>query len=235
MFETSPNNGWLIEQFGATEPYPIAHSLAYEIYRLLPNDTDFTVFKKANLPGFNFAYINGLTHYHTQLDSLAAIDQRSLQHHGSSALALTRHFGNVDLRATKTRNAVYFDLMGLAFIRYSGAWVLPLTIFTTFAFGGLVIYGVRKRRLTFRGLIWQFVALIAALIVAPLVAGGLWFLVVTFNDIAGVRTQGEAYESNLFFVSFVALALAITSAVYIFFRKRATIENLSAGVLCLFG
>ena len=231
MFETSPNNGWLIKEFGASAPYPIAHSLASEIYRLLPNDTDFTVFKKANLPGLNFAYINGLTHYHTSLDSIAAIDQRSLQHQGASALALTRHFGNVDLSATRAGNAVYFDLMGLAFIQYSGAWVLPLTIFTTFVFAGLVIYGLRRRRLTFRGLIWGFVALIAALVVAPLVAGALWFLVVRFNDIAGVRTQGEAYESNLFFVSFVALAVAITSAVYIFFRKRATIENLTAGAL----
>ena len=231
MFETSPNNGWLIDQFGANAPYPVANSLAYEIYRFLPNDTDFTVFKKANLPGLNFAYINGLTHYHTPLDSIAEIDQRSLQHHGTSALALTRHFGNLDLSATKASNAVYFDLLGLAFIRYAGAWILPLTIFTTFAFAGLVFYGLRRRRLNFRGLIYGFVALFAALILAPLVAGALWFLVVTFNDIAGVRTQGEAYESNLFFVSFVALALAITSAVYIFFRKRASIENLSAGAL----
>jgi hypothetical protein len=233
MFETTPNNAWLIDQFGENTPYPVAHSLASDIYRLLPNDTDFTVFKKANLPGLNFAYINGLTHYHTPLDSIAEIDQRSLQHHGASALALTRHFGNVDLSVTKAGDAIYFDLFGLAFIRYSRAWIWPLTIFTTVAFAGLIIYGLRRSRLTVRGLIWGFVALAAALILAPLVAGALWFLVVTFNDVAGVRTQGEAYESNLFFVSFVALAFAITSAVYIFFRRRASIENLTAGALCI--
>ncbi len=231
MFETSAQNGWLIEEFGESAPYPIAHSLAYEVYRLLPNDTDFTVFKKANLPGLNFAFINGLTHYHTPLDSLAAIDQRSLQHHGSSALALSRYFGNLNLSAIRARNAVYFDLLGLAFVRYSGAWVLPLTILATLAFTGLLIYGLRRKRLTLRGLFWGFVALLTSLIIAPLVAQLLWWLVLRFQDVAGVRTQGEAYESTLFFVSYVTLALAITSALYIFFRKRASLENLTAGAL----
>ena len=32
----------------------------------------------------NFAYINGLTHYHTQLDNLENVDARTLQHHGAS-------------------------------------------------------------------------------------------------------------------------------------------------------
>jgi hypothetical protein len=231
MFETSAQNGWLIKEFAASAPHPIAHSLSYEIYRLLPNETDFTVFKKANLPGLNFAYINGLTHYHTALDSIAAIDQRSLQHHGASALALTRHFGNLDLSATQARDAVYFDLLGLALMRYSGTLILPLTILTTIAFVGLLVYGLRKRRLTLRGLIWGFVALLVSLIVAPLAVKLLWDLVLRFQDVAGVRNQGEAYESNLFFVSFVTLAVAITSGLYIFFRARATLENLTAGAL----
>lgn len=233
MFETSPNNGWLIGEFGANEPYPIAHSLAYEIYRLLPNDTDFTVFKKASMPGLNFAYINGLTHYHTPLDTVAALDQRSLQDHGSSALAMARHFGNVDLNAAKvpTRNAVYFDLLGLAFVRYSGVWIFPLAIITTLAFGTLLIYGLRKRRLTLRGLVWGLLAFLAPLIAAPLAVSLLWFLVLRLNDVAGVRTQGEAYESNFFFVSFIVLAVAITAALYNFFRKRASLENLAASAL----
>ena len=231
MFETSPNNGRLIEEFGKSAPHPISHSLSYEIYRLLPNDTDFTVFRKANLPGLNFAYVNGLSRYHTPLDSIAAIDQRSLQHHGSNALALTRQFGNLDLNRTEAGDAVYFDLLGLAVVRYSGSWIVPLAIFTSLAFAGLVIYGLRSRRLTVRGLLWGLAAFVASLIAASLTVKLLWDLVLRFEDVAGVRTQGEAYESNLFFVSFVAFGLAITAAVYIFFRKRTTIENLSAGAL----
>jgi hypothetical protein len=230
MFETSGQNGWLIKEFAASAPRPVAHSLAYEIYRLLPNDTDFTVFKKS-LPGLNFAYIDGLTHYHTALDTASAIDQRSLQHHGSTALALSRHFGNLDLRETQARNAVYFDLLGSMVVRYSGVFVLPLTTIITIAFVALIIYGLRRKRLQISGLLWGLVALLGSVTVAALVVKLLWDLILRFQDVAGVRSQGEAYDSNLFFISFVALALAITSALYIFFRKRTSIENLTAGAL----
>src|SRR6185436_14698966 len=94
MFETSSGNQQLIKTFGQTAPDPVASSLTYEIYKLLPNDTDLSVFKEAKLPGLNFAYINGFTHYHTNLDTPVQLDERSLQHHGASALALTRAFGN---------------------------------------------------------------------------------------------------------------------------------------------
>lgn len=233
MFETSRQNGWLIDQFGTSAPHPVAHSLAYEIYRLLPNDTDFTVFKKSNLPGLNFAYINGITNYHTALDAISAVDQRSLQHHGTSALALARHFGNLDLRTTQTSNAVYFDLLGLTLVRYPGALVLPLTIFVTLAFGGLLIYGLRKKRLTVIGLLWGAGTLLLSLIAASLIVRLLWELVMRLQDVAGVRGQGEAYESNLFFISFVALALSITFVIYNLLQRRTTIENLIAGALLI--
>ncbi len=232
MFETSNQNGWLIREFAASAPHPVSHSLAYEIYRLLPNDTDFTVFKRS-MPGLNFAYIDGITHYHTALDTISAIDQRSMQHHGATALALTRHFGNLNLQATRDRNAVYFDLLGAFLVRYSGALILPLAIVITLAFVALLVYGLRKKRLRISGLIWGFVALLASVIVASLAVKLLWDLILRYQDVAGVRSQGEAYESDLFFVSFVALALAITSALYIFFRRRTTIENLTAGALLL--
>ena len=95
MFETSEQNGRLIREFAKAAPHPFTSSLLYEIYRLLPNETDFAVFKRAGLEGFNFAFINGVTHYHTMLDNIENIDKRSLQHHGYYALALTRHFGNL--------------------------------------------------------------------------------------------------------------------------------------------
>jgi Zn-dependent M28 family amino/carboxypeptidase len=88
MFQTSDQNGWLIHEFAKAAPHPISNSLANEIYRLLPNDTDMTVFNKAGFHGLNFAYIDGSTKYHTMQDSYANVDERSLQHHGSYALAL---------------------------------------------------------------------------------------------------------------------------------------------------
>ena len=127
MFQTSDQNGWLIQEFAEAAPHPISNSLANEIYRLLPNDTDMTVFNRAGFDGLNFAYIDGSTKYHTMQDSYANVDERSLQHQGSYALALTRRFSNLDLPAPKQSNAVYFNAFGALFFHYPGTWILPLT------------------------------------------------------------------------------------------------------------
>ena len=62
MFETSNQNGALIRGFARSAPYPVTTSLSYEIYKRLPNNTDFTEFRRAGLAGLNFAYLNGATH-----------------------------------------------------------------------------------------------------------------------------------------------------------------------------
>ena len=166
MFETSDENGWLIREFAKAAPYPMANSLAYEIYKRLPNDTDFTVVKQAGLPGFNFAYIEGVSHYHTMLDRFAQLDERSLQHHGSYALALTRHFAGLSLNDRKETNAVYFDILGSTLIRYPSSWVMPLTLIVIISFVALAVFGVREKRLTFKGLDLGFLALLSTMLVA---------------------------------------------------------------------
>src|SRR5688500_450177 len=101
MFETSDQNGLLVRELAGSAPHVVANSLMYAVYQRLPNDTDMTVFKEAGAAGLNFAYADRITHYHTRLDSADELDERSLQHHGSYALALARRFGQLDLRATR--------------------------------------------------------------------------------------------------------------------------------------
>jgi hypothetical protein len=231
MFETSDQNGWLIQEFARAAPYPIAHSLSYEIYRRLPNDTDLTVFKKAQMPGLNFAYTNGVTQYHTQLDSVNQIDERSLQHEGSTALALVHHFGDLNLTDVRGRNAVYFDVLGLALVHYSSALVMPLSLITVLLFSVLVIAGLRRGRLTLSGIVRGFLAFLVGLITAPMVVTGAWALIQALQDVPGLRPRGEAYNNNLYLLSFVAVTIAITSALYILFSKKVSSQNLIVGVL----
>jgi hypothetical protein len=49
MFETSEGNGWITREFARVAPYPMGSSLAYAVYKRLPNNTDMTVFKNAGL------------------------------------------------------------------------------------------------------------------------------------------------------------------------------------------
>ncbi|MFW6034930.1 MAG: M20/M25/M40 family metallo-hydrolase, partial [Halothermotrichaceae bacterium] len=146
MFETSSDNGKLIKEFASTVPYPNATSLTYEIYKRMPNDTDFTVFKNEGIPGMNFAFIFEGYNYHTADDNLDNLKLGTIQHHGSYALALLKHFGDIDLKQVelKTENRVYFDIMGKFLIHYPVSWVIPFLIITALLFVFFVIYNTKK-------------------------------------------------------------------------------------------
>src|SRR6185436_14122473 len=156
-------------------PHPIANSLTYEVYRnLLPNDTDFTTFKEAGFAGFNFAYIEGIEHYHTMLDDLKHVNEPGIQHQGDQALAFTQHFGNLDLTNTSASDAVYFDLLGLTLVHYSGTLALLLIALDVVLFVGVVILGLRRKRLTGRGIAFGLLAFIGSIVLASGAVALLW-------------------------------------------------------------
>ncbi len=126
MFETSAGNEWLIRGLQAAVPQADATSVAYEIYRRMPNNTDLTVFKRDGLAGMNFAYIGSPEFYHTAQDNVANLDRRSLQEQGRYALSLVRRFGNDNLRAKASGDAVYFPTPFTSLIVYPAAWVMPI-------------------------------------------------------------------------------------------------------------
>ncbi len=147
MFETGPGNLWAIGRF-ATAPYPVGASYSYEIYKRLPNDTDYTLFKRRKIPGLNFAHIHGAVAYHTALDSIRHLDTSTVQHHGSNALALAHAFGDADLeQAHHGGNAVYFNPLGSAFVYYPASWVLGLLALLGVLVVAVIALGVSRRRI----------------------------------------------------------------------------------------
>ena len=156
MFETSPQNGALIREFASAAPYPVATSFSSDVYRILPNNTDFTVFQNAHLSGLNFANINGFINYHTQLDSVENIDARTVQHQGAYALALLRRFGNLRLPIPAERNAVYFNTIGSILIHYPTSLSIIWGLLTALLFVAVMIAGFRFGRLRVSGILWGF-------------------------------------------------------------------------------
>lgn len=231
MFETSDGNGWLINELARAGAPTRTNSLLYEAYRMLPNETDMTMFKRAGYPGLNFAYFDGAAHYHTAADSLDQLDPQSLQHQGAYALSLARHYGNLDLTNTKAGNAVYFDLLGLTLVHYPVSWVAPLTILTLLFFVVVVLTGWKKGRLTLAGIAFGFAAVVVTLIgvvsVVALLQFNIWALYRSYR----LMIQGATYNSGFYAASFVALAIAILASLYIWFRRKTNAENLYVGAL----
>jgi hypothetical protein len=144
MFETSAGNEWLIRGLQAAVPQADATSVAYEIYRRMPNDTDLTVFKRGGLAGMNFAYIGRPEFYHTSQDNVANLDQRSLQEQGRYALSLARRFGNEDLRAKSSGDAVYFPTPFTPLIVYPASWVMPIAWLTAIGLAVALFLGWQR-------------------------------------------------------------------------------------------
>ncbi|HEX8560042.1 MAG TPA: M20/M25/M40 family metallo-hydrolase [Pyrinomonadaceae bacterium] len=231
MFETSDNNGRLIREFADAARNPIANSLSYEIYKRLPNDTDLTVFKKAGYEGLNFAYINQLNRYHTAGDSLENIDERSVQAQGSYALALATHAWDLGPGRRQDGNAIYFNLPGSFLVHYPQWLVLPLTALVALLFVGAVVLGVRRGALSVRGLALGFVAVLACGVASWLAATLAWKVVVWLHRDYAATPWGDVYNGWMYALGFVFMAVAICSAIYGWFRRRAGAYDLLAGGL----
>jgi hypothetical protein len=87
MFETGPGNLDAARALRSARN-ATAGSVFATIYRLLPNDTDFSETAVLGLPGLNFAFADGVERYHTSRDDIAHLNPGSLQHHGSQMLAM---------------------------------------------------------------------------------------------------------------------------------------------------
>ena len=117
-FEMNPENGWIVRQFAKAAPYPFANSMAYEIYKIMPNDTDFSMFRETSVAGVNAATVEGLVHYHSMTDTPENISLDLLQHHGANMLGMTRHFGDINIQDTKAPDMVFFNPLSSYFIIY---------------------------------------------------------------------------------------------------------------------
>jgi hypothetical protein len=190
MFETSPGNGPLMALFAAAVGRPSASSLAYEVYRRMPNDTDFTIFRHAGMKGFNFAFIGGVEHYHTERDDLEHLSPRSVQHQGQSVLALMRVLAAADLDELEGGDAAYTDVLGLVFLRWPAGASLPVVA----ALGLLVVTaGVRLRSrlgVSARSIAGGFVLGLVLLVGVPAVTHGVDRVIVS---LAGHPTPWAAH------------------------------------------
>jgi hypothetical protein len=232
-YETSPGNAGLIPEYAQAAPYPVASSMMYEVYKTMPNESDFTPLKQAGIAGFNFAHLGAKYRYHTMTDNPDNLDWGSLQHHGSYALSLTQHFGNMDLtNLRRDSDLVYFNILNLSFVYYPEAWALPLAILTALLFAGLVMFGRARGRVSLKGLLLGALAFLLDVLVST---GAVWLV---WQGLLKLYPQyGAVIDTpNGFFywLAFIALTLAVTTALYNLFRRSLRLADLALGALLWF-
>lgn len=230
MFETSRDNARLVSLFNDTVPNPRGDSSMVEVYRALPNDTDFSLFSEAGFSGLNFAFIEGAARYHTAGDSIANLDKGSLQHHGENMLTLARALGDADLRTMATdHDDTYFDVLGMR-VSYPNGVVWPLAV-AGLLMVVLLTWLARRRELTTVGRV--VLATVSA--VAPLAAaaglGQLVWTVLTWARPSYDAGGGLLHRPAAFNVAVIVAAVAALLAWYLLLRRRLGPVALAIGGL----
>lgn len=179
LFETGPGNRWLTSAWARLAPFPRGGSFAVEIYRRLPNDTDFTMLRRAGLPGLNFGIVGDSTVYHTDRDTAARLDDDSLTTTGENVVSIAAGLDGVDLRRRTVEQPTYFDVAERWALSYSPmtATIVGVLALVTgiLAWGRSVLTAARHGGTLRLALTFVWALLGAAAVVAAMV-GSLWLL-----------------------------------------------------------
>jgi hypothetical protein len=119
LFEAGPGNGWLTGVWARAAPRPRGGSVNYEIYRRMPNDTDFSVFKAARIPGLNLAATGDIYTYHSALESPARVTSSALGQAGATVVAVVDALQSEDITRRTADEATYFDVLRLMAVAWS--------------------------------------------------------------------------------------------------------------------
>lgn len=225
ILETNQGNAELIKEFIKANPsYPVASSLMYSVYKILPNDTDSTVFREAgDIDGFFFAFIDNHFNYHTAEDNLYNLNRNSLMHQGSYLLPLLYHFGEIDLSATKSgEDHVYFNFPGIKMMHYSFIWIFPLLILAWLLFFFLLSYGLKNRIISLAAIFKGFSKSIIGLITAFVIGFFGWKLIMAFYPHYAEIQQGFTYNGHSYIAAFVCISIALCFFLY---RMKAEKEE----------
>ena len=223
LLETNNGNKKLIDQFITANPeFPVTNSLAYSVYKMLPNDTDLTVLREeSGINGFNFAFIDDHFDYHTANDTPENLDLNTLAHQGSYLMPLLKHFSQVPLEDLNSdEDVIYFNLPVLNMVQYPFSWTWPLLLVAFLLFAGLVIYGVMKKILKPLQMLKGFAPLMISLILAGLLSFFFWKLCLFIYPHYLEMEHGFTYNGYYYIATVIFFAAAVSFFVYSRFRSE---------------
>jgi hypothetical protein len=225
LFETSGDEVALLRQFASAAGAslrPVTSSASSAVYAVMPNATDFTVFRNAAVPGLNFAFIGGWKHYHEPTDSIENLSRDTLRHHVLLADALATALADADLSTLgPPRPAVFFDVLSAVVVRWPAWLAVPLS---GAAAALWLAAAVRARRAGLSR--WRGVAVAATLPLAALIftVGGAALLLWRARGADLMTTESLAGGG------FILLAMAAAALADALVRRWTRPAELVAGV-----
>jgi len=223
ILETNQGNANLIKSFIQANPeFPVASSLMYSVYKMLPNDTDSTVLREdGDIDSYFFAFIDDHYDYHTSNDTVENLDINTLQHQGSYLVPLLSYFADADLTTLKSNeDFVYVNFPFIKMISYPFSWILWMLLIAIGIFFILTYYGISIRKISGISIGKGFTAFLISLILCGVIGYFGWDLLQFMYPHYYEIQHGFTYNGHLYIAFFVFLSLSILFAVYHRFTKN---------------
>lgn len=244
LFETSDKNDWLMNEFLKAVPYPLVYSFTSDVYKIVSNITDFTPFLDAGKSGLNLANLGGMETYHNPQDTPENLDKGFLQHQGSYAVSLARHFGNLPLDNVKSsHNAVFFTLARSVAVSYSDQWTVPLTILELILLAFVLFIGLRRQYIFLKGIISGFFISLLSIVAAAglglavqVLFKGIYYKldsVLSISDLVDLR-RTLIFNGNIWIVATLILSALILFVLQRLFRRKLSGCNMLIGNILVF-
>ena len=132
LFETSMGNEKVIQLYTDHARYPFTYSLMNVVYHQMPNGSDFNI-TRDSIPGMNFSAVADINHYHTDLDNIHNISERTIGHYGEQLIPIMKEYLTNDAYSDRTslmaeKDDIFFSLPVLGMFCFSKSTYLLLNI-----------------------------------------------------------------------------------------------------------
>ena len=231
LLETNGGNAKMVNEFvKANVSYPVANSFLYSVYKMLPNDTDLTMFREiGDIEGYNFAFIDDFFDYHCVTDNYERVDINTVEQQGDYLMHLLNYFSARDVDNLKSdKDLVFFNFLNLTVLSYSFSWVKPVFFILLLAFFVLIFIGIRKKKLKFVSILKSLLLFSISTILAISISYFGWKLILTLHPSYLDILHGFPYNGHYYIAAFSFLIISIFVIVYnILFKDLNTAELIS--------
>jgi Peptidase family M28 len=240
MFRTSGDNRWVIDEYARARVHHGSGSLFSELFKLLPNNTDFSTLVKTRIPGLDYAFAEGFTAYHNGTDNVANIDKNLMQEQGDNMLGSIRHFARVDLdnphsgpdrsHSAGDGSATWFNPVGDLLLHYPPAVNLILILLTNALVLFALIFGIYKKQIRLVHAALGVVIFLLTLVFLYFIASwslhairAVWPLYLGYYP--------NAYNSYYFYLALAAESVIVFTLIYSWPLRRWSMPSLFIAIL----
>jgi hypothetical protein len=210
IWNTSPQNGWLVNAYQQITPRPMGVAWVDQLTRMLPMDTDLSPFLRAGISGANFTTPYLPFEDHTANDLPAIVEPGSIQHAGEQGLAFARYLAEQDLTATQAPDLLYFNLAGSWMVSYGAPLAAGLGLLALVVGVFVILLTCRRGRATGWGTTKSGLFNLLLFLALPLVELALWM---------GVYLLAPTFPQNILIFGSALLIAGLYWAAYLRLRK----------------